>query len=617
MIEFKEKFWFGLWIIILATVVGLLYTAPQLLIRSRVHLLGQDFVLSQFTYLDDGGDAYFQFAREVADGHFPPRDLFFDGKMPNIFPSLPPLFLAGLIILFKDVSVAYIVANFLFSSILFLLFLLLGWIVFNKNKAWSVFMGLVGTLTPMAIHLPYAFFSADNLANIVLKNFYPAVKTFLPTLFLARIDYPLLTHLIYLPAIITFFVFWRRPRFITAALAGFLAGLLFYTYFHKWVYWIIVVGLSFGYVLLFNRRNKQLLRNFFFLVGTLVITGIPYFLNYFRLRNFPGGMDLIKRIGIETGHGFNSWTWPYLIFFAILAILIYSAFWKRADLQQRAVFYWLCLLAAAIVLNIQIMLGFVPHPDHWPRAISPLIFLMVFDLVYTGIRRLKFGSSGPVAVLITTAIVLMSVLLVAKKVVNSAGFIAPPQNILNDYTLPENIMSSWRWLDLNYDEPKVISPSFISSIYLSAFTSARPYLPWGTMTSLSNLELEGLFLKSSKVFGVETVVLEKRLRDGSGFQCLGFCDRPYIESNIKDAPLFLYGSYFIDGAEARPYQIPEYKIQELVKRYQELRVGWGDIGAGYVYYGPWEKQFVDVDLSREQKLRLVYKNGLVELYQIK
>ncbi|MDP3764345.1 MAG: hypothetical protein Q8Q95_01860 [bacterium] len=608
---------YSILVVILAITVGGLYATPQLFIRQAVVEQELPFILSQFINLHDGGDAYFQFAREVVDGHFPPSNIFFDYRTPNIFPYLSSLFLASIIFLFRDINIAYIVANFLFSSILFLLFLFLGWVVFNKNKAWSIFMGLVGTLTPMAIHLPYAFFSIDNFTNIVLKNFYPGIKTFLPTLFLARIEYPLMTYLIYLPAIITFFVFWQKPKFITAILAGLFSGLLFYTYFHKWVYWVVVIGLVFLYTLIWERQNKRRLTGLVILIGTMILISIPYFVNYFEYSSWPGAPDHILRLQLEMGHSFNWSVWPNYVAYLLLGVLVYLVFWRKRELRDRAILYWVFLVSAFLVWNVQIVTGFVPHPDHWPRAISPLTFLMFFDLVYTGIKRFQPGLSKSMPILITMVLVLMSALLVVKKVVNALGFVVPPQNIFKDYTLPGSIVSSWRWLDINYDESKIISPSFISSIYLPAFTSARPYLPWGGMISLSNFDLEELFLKSNKVLGVDSATLEKRLRDGQGLECRGFCDRSYIGNNIKSAPAFLYGLYFVDGVKSRPHQIPEYKIQELVKRYGGLQVSWENLDANYVYYGPWERQFIDRDLNQDQKLQLVYKNSLVELYKIK
>lgn len=608
---------YSILVFILAVTVGGFYAAPQLLIRQTVLEQELPFVLSQFTYLHDGGDAYLQYAREVYDGHFPPSDLFFDYRTPNIFPPVPPLVMASMIFLFKDISLAYIAANFLFSAILFLLFLLLGWVVFNKNKTWSVFMGLVGVLTPIAIHLPYAFFSIDNLANVVLKNFYPGVKTFLPTLFLARIEYPLMTHLVYLPAIITFFVFWRKPKFITAILAGLFGGLLFYTYLHKWAYWVVVIGLVFSYTLIFRRQNKRRLAGLVALIGTMILVSIPYFINYFEYNSLPGAREQILRLHLEVGRSFNWLYWPHYVSYLLLGELVYLVFWKKAEFRDRAVLYWVFLAAAFLVWNVQIITGFVPHSDHWPRAISPLVFLMIFDLIYTMIRRSRFSVGRDAAILVTIVLVLASVLLVAKKVVNSAEFISPSQNILKDYTFPENIMGSWRWIDHNLDEPTMVSPSFLSSIYLLAFTSARPFLPIGIMTPISNFQVEEKFLETNKVFGVDQVVLEERLWDGRGLKCREFCDRPYVENNIKSAAYFIYGLYFIDGDGLGSYKMPEHKIRELVQRYQGLQIDWEDVGAGYVYYGPWEKQFVDADLSREQKLRLVYKNSSVELYQIK
>ena len=130
-------------ILVLAVFVGTLYFLPQFFIKKEVGRQGFVFVSSQFLTLDDGGDAYFQFAREVYDGNFPPGDIFQNSPegQSNIYPWLPPLLLASLIWVFKDVSVAYLAANFVFPVILFLLFYLLGYLVFERNRLLAVFFG--------------------------------------------------------------------------------------------------------------------------------------------------------------------------------------------------------------------------------------------------------------------------------------------------------------------------------------------------------------------------------------------------------------------------------------------------------------------------------------------
>ena len=36
----------------------------------------------------------------------------------------------------------------------------------------------------------------------------------------------------------------------------------------------------------------------------------------------------------------------------------------------------------------------------------------------------------------------------------------------------------------------------------------------------------------------------------------------------------------------------------------------------FVYYGPWEKQFSQLNLAKDANLELVYKNLSVEIYKI-
>ena len=161
----KKKIPVCLLVFFLTILVGGLYAAPQFFIKEELNQQNYTFIASQFPALDDGGDAYFQFAREIYDGHFPPGDLFSleSERSPNIYPWLPPLFLASLIWIFKDVSLAYLAANFVFSAISFLLFYILGLLIFHKNRLWSLFFGLVGILTPTSLLADRIFLNIDEI----------------------------------------------------------------------------------------------------------------------------------------------------------------------------------------------------------------------------------------------------------------------------------------------------------------------------------------------------------------------------------------------------------------------------------------------------------------------
>ena len=602
---------------LLALAVGVLYVTPQLFIKRAVENSGRTFILSQFTHLHDGGDAYIQFAREAADGHFPPGDLFFDYSLPNIYPPIPPLIFGLFIAIIGNVNTAYLVASFFLPAILFLFFYAIGRVIFQKDNLWATLLALVGILTPMSLVMTEAFFGFGDFANIVLKNFYPGVQTAMSLLFYARMDQPLLTHLIYLPAIALFFWFWRKPNLKLGVMSGFVAGLLFYTYFHIWVYWTVVLGIGFIATLIFYRIDRERIRSYLALLASMFFVSIPYFINYFRLSGLASGQDLIGRLGLEFGRFFRWNVWPHYPVYAAVAGLVFWIFWRTLNQKKWAVLYWSILAAALIIWNIQIVIGYVPHPDHWPRAINPLIFIILMHLLREAVRFLEMRGAKPARIVFWISIALMSLLFI-KKINNVTNFINPSPEVVAKHTLPESAINSWEWIEENIaGEPRIISPSLLTSIYTAAFTAGRPFLPWGGVTSISNQELEDRFLMANKLFRVSSPVLESRLKDGDGISCQEACSTIYGRSNIADARTYLYQLSFVDPENPRRRVIPDWKIKELLDRYAKLRVDWEKVDADYVYYGPWERQFGNAELHRKSNLELVFRNEEVEIYKIK
>ncbi|TSC89666.1 MAG: hypothetical protein G01um10143_156 [Parcubacteria group bacterium Gr01-1014_3] len=602
---------------LLAIAVGILYVAPQLFIKRAVENSGRTFILSQLTNLHDGGDAYIQFAREVADGHFPPGDLFFSHILPNIYPPLPPLILGIFIALVGDVNTAYLFASFFLPAILFLAFYSIGRIIFQKDNFWAIILGLIGILTPMSLVMTEAFFGFGDFANIVLKNFYPGVQTALSLLFYARIDQPLLTHLVYLPAIALFFWFWKSPSLKLGIVSGVVAGLLFYTYFHIWVFWAVVLGIGFTATLFFFHGDKNRVKSYAALLGSMLFTSIPYFINYFRVSHLASGQDLINRLGLEFGRFFRWNVWPHYLVYAMVAALIFIVFWRILKQRDWAVLYWSILAAAFVIWNIQLVIGYVPHSDHWPRAINPPLFVILMHLVREGIRRIEFIGQKPAKIVFLIFMALMASLIV-KKVNNITRFINPSTKVIEEHMLPESILTSWKWIENNIPgEPRIISPSLLTSIYTAAFTAGRPFLPWGGVTVESNHEIEERFLTANALFKIPSGIIEKRLRSGHGITCIESCGTTYGLSNIVDAKLYLYQLSFVDPENLGKRGMPEWKIKELMDRYKKIVLDWKNIEADYAFYGPWERQFGRADLHRENNLELVYRNEAVEIYKIK
>ena len=588
----------------LALLVGGLYIGPQLLIREQLKEKGEPHIILQLNKHSDETNIYLPRAQEVYNGHWPPRDLHFKDGSPSAFPALPSLLAGSFIGLAGgNVNSAFLALNFVFPALAFLLFYLTAWVL-TKNKLWSVFVGLAGVLTPVALHLPRAFKGLGLFGDIVAKNFVPIIRTPLDVLFLSRFDDPLLTLGFYLAAITSLYLFWSWPSVKRAVWAGLWAGLLFHVYLYYSFYWLAVVGLLFIYVLLFKRGDRPLIKNLLTLIAVMALVSAPYFINYINLKGLDSYQDYVFRVGTEVGRGFRlASVWFEYLAYLILAALVWLFYWKKKKEKQKAVLFWVFILALFLVWNIQLLTGFVPHPGHWRKAAAPILFFILtgfaFDFYAHYQSRLKPAAKKLAAGLL----ILASLLLVAKKAANVWAFKNLPQDELKRYSFNKDIYDSWDWINSNLKgEPAILTNSFLTSVYLSGYTAARVYLPMAQFTSRANAELEERYLAASKVFGVP----ENRLR---------------YNLAATDDPFYLYSSFYREknfdyAFTSSDKSVPQEKIEELVARYQALIVSLTDIEADYIYYGPWEKETALADFKTDPRLELVYSNPSVEIYKI-
>lgn len=595
-----------------ALLVGLLYVGPHLLIRSALVGNGQPYVLIQDANYSDEINAYAPRAREVYDGHWPAGDVYFESNLPSVFPALPSLFMGSFIYLAGgNINFAYLAALFVFTGAIFLLFYWLAKILVG-NKWWSILLALAGVLTPVAIHLPRAFKSLGLFADIVLKNFYPFVQTPLHKLFFARFDDPLLTYPIYLLAIITLILFWRESSRRRAIWAGAFAGLLFHDYFHYAFYWITVLVLLFLYLLIFKRGEPEWtlrlssgqVKNFIILLAVAALVASPYFINYLRFNGLAWAQDYVYRIGTEVGRGIRfAFVWFDYLFYTIVGAWVYFTYWKQSDesRKSKAILFWAFLLAAFLVWNVQLATGFVPYPHNWRRAISPVLLVTIVSLLAETFNRRQFGPAVKKSVV--AVLIVATALLLIKKINNVLAFVKPTEQVLNEYTFNPNIADSWRWINKNLPaEPKIFSPSFQTSTYLTTYTSARPFLVIGANTPASNYDIEERYLITRKLFNYSNNLVRDRLNGSEDY-------------------FYLYSSYFrqksFDYAftSSDKHITPE-GVGELINRYQSLEASWDDIDADYVYYGPWEKEVAKYDFAADKRFESLYKNPEVEIYRI-
>ncbi len=594
-------------IFFLAILVGLLYAGPSLMVWKNFQESGDRFVSIQLKKNSAETQMYLARAREIYDGHFPPAEIYGSKQVPTVQNVLPSTLFAGLIFLFRgNVNLAHLAALFLFSAVIFILFYYLGQVIFS-SRLKSIFFSLVAVLT----QIPNIAKESPFFSNIIdfqirfINSFVPFVKTQFNQLPLDRFDEPLLTYPIYLSAIIFFIIFWQKPSRMTAIFSGFFAGLLFYTYFHHWVYWITALGILFSSVLIFKRKDKAIIKNYLILFGVLLVVAIPYFVNYFSFAQTPDSQYFSFKLGAIHGRylGITKENIIDYVSYILLGVLVYFMYWKES--RHKAILFFGVILAMFAIWNVQLVTGVVPIPAYFRRSLSPLFFLILFSLLYDVIA--KFEIKWPQIRKYSAAIlIVLAVSVTAKNIINvyAIGCCIQPY-IVESNKFPNEIVESWDWINSNLQhEPKIISSSILTSLYLPAYTSARPFLPTAYTTLLNMEETERRYLISQKLFGVKN----EDLRNIDLDMLYGF----YFLARYGS-----FSNYFLNADNKIIDQKKSEKVNELMKRYEAMAMPqWNDIDSDYVYVGSWERETAARSFAKDKNLELVYQNSSVELYRI-
>ncbi|MEK7500836.1 MAG: hypothetical protein AAB642_01795 [Patescibacteria group bacterium] len=616
-------------IAILSILVGSLYIGPALVIEQHFERSGKNFTLAQFKTYRNSLLHYLPRAREIYDGNFPPADLSGNTRgQPTVMNTLTStLFAASIFIAQGNINTAYLLAQFIFSALAFVGFYLAGRTILG-SRLWSVLMALTGTLTPIPGKLPFYDWQGwgDFLAFFV-KNFIPVVKTQFDKLYLAQIDNPLLTVPFYLLTLAALYHFWKKPSAPRSVLAGSLIGLMFYIYFHFWVFIVVLAGILSAHVLLFESKNMPKLKNFGLLLATAALISIPYFINYVRFTQLPTAGDYADRLGLAKGRiiGITSANIYDYIVYVLAIIAIYLLIFKKN--KNKSVFLWGLCLTMVTVWNIQLVIGYVPVPHTWFKTAGPVLFIIIFALLHEMTKTLviRWTKFNQISIVL---LVLLSIVVTAKKVVNILSIRQNPQpHLIEYYRFPEDISLSWSWINKNLEpEPKIVSPSTMAAFYLNTYTSARPFLPTGFTALMSMKEIEERYLTAHKLFEVPEDALRQRLERRVPSGCIEYECPPDKDSNLNDSVWHIYGNYFaskygtfrnfmkgnnplvIERAKAN-------KFDDLITLYRDWDADWKNVAADYVYYGPWEKQ-IQPSPPPAKELKLVYQNPSVQIYHI-
>ena len=614
----NNKIW--LIVTILAVLIGFLLTTPQVLLWGSISRSGADFLLmQQNTYRDE----FFQYmprAREIYDGHFPPTGIYADelGSSP-LNPITSLLFSVFLFIFNGNINLAYLSAQFLFAFVFFILFYHLGKI-FLGSKITALFFGLVGTLTQIPqLLLGYNYIDEDYL-GIIIKKFIPFVRTPISKMYFSRIDDPMLTLGFLILAILMVYMFWIKPTKTRAILAGLFSGLLAYIYLHYWIFMMVFIGILFVYGTYSFIRYRNRIGPYLLLCFSVFLILIPYIITFLNFNFSDYSFDYSIRLGKEVGRFLIkdyitnfSMGWTIVVnqmfYFVMLAIVYLFYFKKRTDLKRKGIFFTGLIATSFLVWYTPVLTGFSFALFHFNKPISLVFFIIISSLLYD-LFKTFFPTKSIFKSCIVFFAVLLSVSLISKHIINFSKFFSPPNDQIISYNFPSDIIGSWKWIESNTSpESKIISDSLITSLYLGSYTSSRPYLASGFLSTLSNSELENRFLISNKLFEVPKETLDLRFKEIIPYDCTN--RKCYKDTGIN----FDKSMWYLTGASLSKFKFI-YNPDEVFKEYDNLVVDDSQFNSALLYYGPLEKQFSRPGFNTVKNLKLIYKNPSVEIYKV-
>ncbi len=591
-----------------------------------------------------------------------------------VLPFLSPLIMGSIARVTDSIERAFIVGDFLFPPIIFLLFYALIFLLSRRRL-----LSLVGAT--LFIFIPTLLLAVPP----VLPYLQATVLTLIAkgsSLYFSRVEDPQLTMPLYLAALILFLMIFKgkKGKWIVT-LAGMFYGLLFYSYFYYWVY--VSLALPVG-ILLIGRRMPEARRRLAAAMALGLLISIPHWINTYQVAHLPQYPDIFGRVGTEIGRAVNLQTLPifaYALHAALIAVV--WIFWRKTD-RGTAAFLIAFLAPVYGVYNLQIITGFNIQPDHWFKPTVPIvnaaILLIAYRVTTTYAHRLRMkylilffallasfllfkafrtqallvrrisllllaiSALGVICVwtgrqypkfrvkILTGICASIIILLFANGVLTQYRFISDNAT----ETIPEQEFASYQWLAKNTPAYSVVAtPSFTTNARLQLYTDNRIFLPNGHSTIASDAELWERLMLINQIYHVPEKIFRSYLTgvpppngDTGAADKKGayFSFRPELD---LQAGYYLFTFLYTDRSPGssftsiQPIAIPPEVIEEKGKAYASLlKTGMKNPAMpyrmDYLYYGPRERVLAPDPALHHPDLLPIYEDKAagIKIYRV-
>ncbi len=599
----SDKQFFKVVVLPSSVIAGVLFILHHIFIFIKVTASGKIYNLFSFHNIDPLIN-YAPFVRAVFDGSYRVVDgrILENFFLPNLWTQLSPILIAPLFHLTGSISYAFLLGHFLVAAGAFICFYLLCFYII-KNRLFSLFYSFIF----ISVTLVFDYLFPTSLDNLRLAG-----RTILPfgspsgeVLLSKYISFAILPGLLFFVSSFLFvFLALTGKRKIFIVLAGLNLGILPYIVMTHFIY---VGAALFCTLILFSfYKDYSSVKKILWIYTVAIFGSAFYWFNFLQIKMLPWSQEFYGRLGGEITHQFRWSYWPeYIAYIAMALFILY--FGKKYRKRKESIFVAGSVLAAILVLNIQVIFGYNPHPLAWLFHQVFLGFalgwLVLIYWIYIFLIK-KFNKR------LVVGFFLMIFLMIIGKFIYTEYY-AAGHYAKYDY-MPRDVYDSLQWLNRNTEKDSVVAtPSLTTNALLPAFTHNNSMLPMAITSPLSLEDIKDRYFVNYKFLNVSAEYFEKALRG----------DLPIgTEQGLQGALFFdYYCDHSLDANEkpnSRSTASASEALDDLVKEYarypKKREYLLNKYRIDYIYYGPYERNISRPDFDGFEK---VYDKDGIEIYK--
>ena len=363
---------------VLVILVSFIYGLPNIIMANK---LGSDYnplVISQKSPIArDEAFAYAPFVNYILRGNLFIRDAYVveyaNYPTPYLGETAPSLVFASLAKLSGSVENAFIIGDFIFPPMIFLLLYILAGL-FIKHKLFALTTAFLTVIARDFIAvIPYPHETFQYLTFAEGQNY---------LLYFSRSFQPQITFIFFVTAILLLIKLLKNPpnKLVILAL-GLVFGLLFYTYVFYWTYFLLAFSFVFLYFLI--RKNFVEVKSLVAVGFLAFLIGSIYLYNTWQFSQLPIADDFIRKTSL------HNLSLPLTLLRYLTVAFLFAAIAKLRSHESRVLFFVL-LAGISIAPFSRFIIGQDLETFHYlRRALMPLATVALFVTIYYLIRSRK------------------------------------------------------------------------------------------------------------------------------------------------------------------------------------------------------------------------------------